>query len=74
MLWRLVWKHIFMNKFKTHQTKHTFCANCIEVVALEALSAEDQLFLTSLRPRLDQLLREPSENVLCSILAYADLL
>lgn len=63
-----------MNKFKTHQTKHTFCTNCIEVVDLDALSAEDQLFLTSLKPRLDQLIRVPSENVLCSILTFADLL
>jgi hypothetical protein len=63
-----------MNKFQTHQTKHTFCTNGIEIVDLDILTAEDQLFLRSLRPRLDQLVREPSEDVLCSILTYAELL
>jgi len=30
--------------------------------------------LKVLKPRLDQLLREPSEDVLCTILAYTELL
>lgn len=74
MLCRLVWKHIFMNKFKTHQTKHTFCTNRLEVADGHLLPAEDQLLLTTLRPRLDRLIREPSKEVVYSILAYAELL
>jgi hypothetical protein len=74
VLWRLVWKHIFMNKLKTHQTKHTFCTNRLDVADGHLLPAEDQLFLTSLKPRLDRLIREPSEEVICTILAYAQLL
>jgi hypothetical protein len=74
VLWRLVWKHIFMNKFKTHQTKHTFCTNRLEVADGHLLPAEDQLLLTTLKPRLDRLIREPSEEVVYLILAYAELL
>jgi hypothetical protein len=63
-----------MNKFQTHQTKHAICTNRLEVADGHLLVAEDQLLLKALKPRLDQLMREPSEDVLCTILAYAELL
>ena len=63
-----------MNKFQTHQTKPSICTNYLEVADGHLLAAEDQLFLKALKPRLDQLLREPSDDVLCTIMAYAELL
>lgn len=63
-----------MNKFQTHQTKPNICKNYLEVADGHLLAVEDQLLLKVLKPRLDQLLREPSEDVLCTILAYTELL
>lgn len=73
MLWRLVWKHIFMNNFQTHQTKHAICTNPLEATDGHLLTAEDQQLLINLQPCLDKLRREPSEDVLCTILTYASL-
>ncbi|MCF8319318.1 MAG: hypothetical protein K9H63_03330 [Sphingobacteriaceae bacterium] len=63
-----------MNKFQTHQTKHSICTNYLEVTDGHLLAVEDQLLLKALKPRLDKLLREPSEDVLCTIMAYTELL
>ena len=63
-----------MNKFQTHQTKPNICKNYLEVADGHLLTVEDQLLLKVLKPRLDQLLREPSEDVLYTIMAYTELL
>ena len=63
-----------MNKFQTHQTKPNICKNNLEVADGHLLAVEDQLLLKVLKPRLDQLLREPSEDVLYTLMAYTELL
>ncbi|MFM6954222.1 MAG: hypothetical protein ACKOWL_04485 [Sphingobacteriaceae bacterium] len=63
-----------MNKFSTHQIKHPLTSTRSELTDELLLSLEDQAFISSLRPKLDQLLREPSEDVMYTILTFAEAL